>query len=114
MAEADKFSYKNCRKRTNLTQREVCDRLNIAEIATLSNYETGKVIPPDTVVKGMAALYGEMNLIIYHLRRVHPDFAEYIPYPANIGDIQKTLAKTYLSSYRINDMTTGLIKFLKR
>ena len=41
MSEADKFSYKNCRKRTNFTQREVCDYLNIAEVATLSNYETG-------------------------------------------------------------------------
>ena len=81
MTDTGTNKYKMCRKKARLTQDEACERLCISERSTLSRYECGHVLPDDGTIKKMSQLYGDDNVIIYHLRQAHPEFTAYIPYP---------------------------------
>jgi len=87
MTEYDKNMYKSCRETANLTQNEACYHLDIKDVLMLSRYENGHITPSDSLVKDMAKLYRDKNLVSWHLRRIHPDLCEYIPYPKSINSI---------------------------
>ena len=77
----DKLKYQTCRENVGLTQSEACYHLDIKNVETLSRYENGHATPPDDVIYKMAILYRIKNIVTWHLRLIHPDLAEFIPYP---------------------------------
>ena len=87
--DAVKLKYKTCRENAGLTQNEACYHLGIENVETLSRYENGHSTPPDKVVKNMAMLYRNKKLVKWHMRRIHPLLAEYIPYPDDVENIHE-------------------------
>ena len=96
MIENGYFSYKNCRKRASFTQSEAYVLLDLPEASILSKYETGKNAVPDETVKKMVHLYGEPNLVTFHLRNKHPDFADYIPYTQTVPDYYEKFTRVLI------------------
>lgn len=73
-----KNHYKTGRENAGLTQEEAAEMLGIC-VRALSNYETGKTVPSDKLVRKMMELYGAKLLGWWHLRNTSALANTYLP-----------------------------------
>ena len=78
MTNPNKLYYKTCRENASMTQEHAAEMLHI-EPTTLSRYENGHAVPDQQLVDNMVLLYNVPNLAIWHIRRVMPALARWIP-----------------------------------
>lgn len=60
--------YQRCRMIAGLSQENAAERIAIS-VRQLSNYETGKAIPPDDIVYLMALAYGSNRVLLEHMKK---------------------------------------------
>ena len=113
MTDTGKLMYQSCRENASLSQSEACYHLDIKDVSQLSRYENGRVTPPDAVVREMSILYKDKNLIIWHLRRIHPFLSDCIPYPASVTNINEALTKLAFSMDIIGEIYQSAKEFAK-
>jgi hypothetical protein len=82
-------------------------------VETLSRYENGHATPPDRIVADMAILYRNKKLITWHLRRVHPDLAESIPYPDDVHNIHEATLQMEFYADSACEITDQLKEYLR-
>lgn len=103
LTETVKLKYKTCRENAGLTQNEACYHLDIDYVETLSRYENGHRPIPDKVIYDMARVYRNKRLVSWHLRRIHPELAEYIPYPDEVNNIYEAALNLEFSGDTVHE-----------
>ncbi|MEM5777669.1 MAG: helix-turn-helix transcriptional regulator [Candidatus Aenigmatarchaeota archaeon] len=83
--------YKTARKFANLTQEEAAELLFISP-RTLSEYENGRLVPPDDVVAKMVEIYQTPWLAYQHLQRSTQLGQKYLP-ELDSNDLPKAVLK---------------------
>jgi len=108
-----KLKYKTCRENAGLTQNEACYHLGIENVETLSRYENGHVTPPDKIVKDMAMLYRNKKLVKWHMRRIHPELAEFIIYPDDVHNIHEATLQIEFHADSAYDTVSQFKEYLR-
>jgi len=98
LTEVGKLKYKICRENAGMTQNEACYHLGIENVETLSRYENGHNAPPDKIVASMAMLYRNKKLVKWHMRRIHPELADFIVYPDDVNNIHEMIWQIELNA----------------
>ena len=99
LADSAKLYYKTCRENASLTHEQAISLLNIAEVATLSKYENGHIVPDQQMVANMVMVYRVPSLAIWHIRHTNPALVHYLP---EITELQ-TVGDVYLLGTRAID-----------
>jgi transcriptional regulator with XRE-family HTH domain len=88
------FIYKTGRDHADLTQEKAVEALHVS-IRALSDYENGKVVPPDDVVMRMAEVYKYPQLEWLHLYHNNP------------------IGQRILPEYQQCDLPMATVRFIK-
>ena len=70
--------YRECRERAGLSQEQAMELLDIG-IRSLTDFESGKAIPPDRVAERMVEVYHSKTLGLVHLRNRYDIAMQCIP-----------------------------------
>lgn len=100
--------YRISRENVGLTQEEAAERLYVS-VRSLSDYETGKTVPPDDVVMRMVRTYKTKILGWWHLRNTSELARESLP---DVVELQ-TDADMFLQAEFADDEVLAIKKLIK-
>lgn len=107
MSECENI-YKTARKLAGLTQNEASELLFISA-RTLSEYENGRLIPPDDVVAKMVEVYNAPWLAYQHLKNNTEIGRRFLP-DINMSDLAKSILRLQKEVKDIENINNDLIE----
>lgn len=99
--------YKKCRENAGLSQVEAGCAIHIS-VRSLSDYETGKTIPPDDVVCKMVEVYKAPELAYLHLKLNTEVGRRYLP-DLHLDELPKAVLRLQKESRELKEIEADLI-----
>lgn len=99
--------YKTARKNAGMTQEEAAEMLHIST-RSLTDYESGRTIPPDDIVCSMCQVYGKPELGYQHLKNSSEVGRRFLP-DLNITDLAKAVLRLQKETRDLDNVDADMI-----
>ncbi|UZQ85076.1 helix-turn-helix transcriptional regulator [Thermoclostridium stercorarium] len=99
--------YKNARQSAGLTQEQAAALLNVSP-RTLSEYESGRIIPADDIVCKMVVVYKAKHLAYLHLKQSTEVGRRFLP-ELHILDLPRSVLKLQKEVKDVTDIHSEIV-----